>query len=127
MSLLLSVSRRRGLTFVPAAQSFESVQRGFEKLVDISESFESTSITQLLKSAPDLTPLLDVLRSLFEYDKEEGSSRRVSSFLPSRGFALTSAASIRYLQEHSFPSEEPMRTTRRSCRRFRGSRRSLRR
>ncbi|KAL7412649.1 muts domain V-domain-containing protein [Mrakia frigida] len=65
--------------FMKVINSFDDVHRGFEKLADIAESFESKSIGALLKSAPDLTSYLENIRSLFKYDKEEGT------LLPVRG------------------------------------------
>lgn len=46
------------------------MQRGLTKLSDLAESFESTSTSSLLRSAPDLSPHLDHIRSLFTYNKE---------------------------------------------------------
>lgn len=60
-------------------QSFESLQAGFEKLAEYAEGFDSQSTAALLRSAPDLTSYLENIRSLYKWDKEEGT------LLPVRG------------------------------------------
>jgi DNA mismatch repair protein MSH6 len=55
-----------------STQAFTAVQRGLTKLAGLAESFKSTSTSALLRSAPDLEPHLEHIRSLFTYDKETG-------------------------------------------------------
>ncbi|CED82378.1 Mismatch repair ATPase MSH6 (MutS family) [Phaffia rhodozyma] len=59
--------------FMKVLKSFEIIQKRFEKLRDISTSFESTSVATLLGSAPDLSSYIENVRTMFTFDKDDGT------------------------------------------------------
>ncbi|KAG8916636.1 DNA mismatch repair protein msh6 [Tulasnella sp. 408] len=59
------------LDFLKVLQAFEKMSKGLKKLENQAQSFKSTNISGLLRSAPDLQPHIDALRGQFEEPKEK--------------------------------------------------------
>ncbi|KAG8987176.1 DNA mismatch repair protein msh6, partial [Tulasnella sp. 427] len=59
------------LDFLKVLQAFEKMSKGLKKLESEAESFKSSNISGLLRSAPDLQPHIDALREQFEEPKEK--------------------------------------------------------
>ncbi|EIW78648.1 DNA mismatch repair protein Msh6 [Coniophora puteana RWD-64-598 SS2] len=56
--------------FIKVLTSFKKLSKGFAKLADTSEEFESKTILGLLRSAPDLEPHIDNVESRYTVDKD---------------------------------------------------------
>ncbi|KIJ14719.1 hypothetical protein PAXINDRAFT_180906 [Paxillus involutus ATCC 200175] len=56
--------------FIKVLSAFKKLDAGLASLAENSESFESKTILGLLRSAPDLTPHLNNVKSRFTIDKE---------------------------------------------------------
>ncbi|KAG8973234.1 DNA mismatch repair protein msh6 [Tulasnella sp. 425] len=59
------------LDFLKVLQAFEKLSKGLKKLEDEAQSFKSTNISGLLRSAPDLDPHINALREQFVEPKEK--------------------------------------------------------
>ncbi|KIO19597.1 hypothetical protein M407DRAFT_30749 [Tulasnella calospora MUT 4182] len=59
------------LDFLKVLQAFEKLSKGLKQLENEAQSFKSTNISGLLRSAPDLQPHIDSLREQFEEPKEK--------------------------------------------------------
>ena len=55
-------------------QAFKKLSRGFAKLADESESFQSKTILGLLRGAPDLLPGIKNVEGMFVSNGEMGES-----------------------------------------------------
>ncbi|KAG9048858.1 DNA mismatch repair protein msh6 [Tulasnella sp. UAMH 9824] len=59
------------LDFLKVLQAFEKMNKGLKQLENQAQSFKSTNISGLLRSAPDLQPHIDALRGQFVEPKEK--------------------------------------------------------
>lgn len=65
-------------------QAFKTMNKGFSKLADESEDFDSKTILGLLRDAPDLLPNIKNVQSMYEPIATEEKGMR---FAPSCSFA----------------------------------------
>ena len=56
-------------------QAFKSLSNGLSQLADTADTFESRTITGLLRSAPNLTPNLKHVKAMFQTPEESETIR----------------------------------------------------
>ncbi|ORY31917.1 muts domain V-domain-containing protein [Naematelia encephala] len=57
--------------FLKVVESFQSLQSGIERLASLASSFQSPSIRGLLRTSPDLGPLIAHIRAMFDVFADE--------------------------------------------------------
>lgn len=57
--------------FIELMVAFEKIQRELEKLLEIASTFSSGSVAKLIRSAPDLQPLIDRLLGMYKERRDE--------------------------------------------------------
>lgn len=67
--------------FTEIMHAFDRIQREFERLVEVASSFPSGSVLKLIRSAPDLSPLLSHMNGLYKVRRDE----KTMEILPKRG------------------------------------------
>ncbi|WVO23631.1 uncharacterized protein IAS62_004986 [Cryptococcus decagattii] len=67
--------------FLQVVESFSKLQKGIDNLVDMSESLESTGVQALLRSAPDLSGMIEHIRGMYTIEQNE----KTIAILPNPG------------------------------------------
>ncbi|XAO26442.1 hypothetical protein I312_105279 [Cryptococcus bacillisporus CA1280] len=67
--------------FLQVVESFSKLQKGIDNLVDMSESLESTGVKALLRSAPDLSGMIEHIRGMYTIEQNE----KTIAILPNPG------------------------------------------
>ena len=62
-------------------QAFKTLSKGLSSLADVAEDFESKTIFSLLRSAPDLTPHLKHVRTMFKTSEDSKQAMEFEGFL----------------------------------------------